>query len=54
MKKVFNLYKKFACLIGWHSPARYWEHIEFDGCSEHCRCPWCGYVGMVDSQGNLF
>lgn len=54
MKSVINLYKKFACWIGWHSPAKYWEYVKFDGCSEHCRCPWCGYVGMVDSQGNLF
>lgn len=54
MKNVINLYKKFACWIGWHSPSKYWEYVKFDGCSEHCRCPWCGYVGMVDSQGNLF
>lgn len=54
MKKVFNLYKKFACWIGWHSFPRYWKHVKFDGCSEHYQCPWCGHVGMVDSQGNLF
>ena len=27
---------------------------EFDGASCHCKCKWCGYKGMVDSQGNLF
>ena len=27
---------------------------EFDGASAHCTCKWCGYKGMVDSQGNLF
>lgn len=54
MKRVINLYKKFACWIGWHSPARHLKYMEYDGCSVHCQCPWCGYVGMIDSQGNLF
>lgn len=18
------------------------------------KCPWCGYIGIIDSQGNLF
>lgn len=54
MKKVIKLYKRFACRVGWHSPMSKYEHIEFDGVSAHCRCPWCGYIGMIDSQGNLF
>lgn len=54
MRKNIAMYKKFACKIGWHSPSRMWEYKDFDGASAHCRCQWCGYVGMVDSQGNLF
>lgn len=46
-------YKQFACFIGWHSYPRF-ETIGFDGCSIRARCRWCGYKGMIDSQGNLF
>ena len=50
--------RRFSCWIGWHSfignlEERFeWE--SFDGCSIHARCRWCGYRGMIDSQGNLF
>lgn len=44
--------KRFFCWIKWHSWS--YEHVSHDGCSEHARCKWCGYEGMVDSQGNLF
>ena len=27
---------------------------DFDGCNDHKQCGWCGYKGMIDSQGNLF
>jgi len=40
-------------LLGWH-PTRYRTSLYSDGASEHMRCRRCGYVGMVDSQGNLF
>ena len=30
------------------------EIVSFDGCSNHGRCKYCGFLGMVDSQGNLF
>jgi len=46
--------KKFFCRIGWHSIFVGFDPVEFDGCSVHARCRWCGGVGMVDSQGNLF
>ena len=50
-----NRQKKFACWIGWHS---IWfigvDFTGFDGCSAHAKCRWCGYEGMIDSQGNLF
>jgi hypothetical protein len=46
--------KKFFCWMGWHS----WQHLyimeSFDGASVHAKCPWCGFKGMIDSQGNLF
>lgn len=51
MKKLL---KRLFCKIGWHSFPVGFEGIEFDGCSMHSRCRWCGYEGMVDSQGNLF
>lgn len=46
--------KRFMCKIGWHSPRHLWEFIEADDVNTKCRCPWCGYIGMIDSQGNLF
>ena len=44
----------FCHVLAWHSPGYLWEFIEHDGASAHVRCPWCGLLGMVDSQGNLF
>lgn len=48
------LIKKFFCKIGWHSFFPGYIPEAFDGCNFHARCLWCGYKGMVDSQGNLF
>ena len=42
----------YCKLLRWHSYS--YEPIGFDGASVHARCKWCGYEGMVDSQGNLF
>lgn len=39
------------CRHGWHG--RY-DVIGWDGCSFRAKCRRCGYVGLVDSQGNLF
>ncbi len=47
-----NILKKFLCKIAWHSFS--YELLDYDGASQHAKCKWCGYVGMVDSQGNLF
>jgi hypothetical protein len=44
--------KRLFCWAGWHSWS--YEPMFYDGCSQHSRCRWCGYEGMVDSQGNLF
>ena len=50
----FKPLQKFFCKIGWHCHMKDYIHQSFDGASEHCKCKWCGYEGMVDSQGNLF
>jgi len=42
--------KKLFCKIGWHKK----EYVGFDGISLKAKCKWCGYEGLVDSQGNLF
>lgn len=49
-----NWLKQFSCWAGWHSFFVGFNHIGFDGLSVHARCKWCGYTGMLDSQGNLF
>lgn len=46
--------QKLYCKIGWHCHMKDYIYESFDGASEHCKCKWCGYKGMVDSQGNLF
>lgn len=46
--------QKFYCKIGWHCHMKDYIYDDFDGASCHCTCKWCGYKGMVDSQGNLF
>lgn len=45
--------KRFFCWAGWHSTGGY-DITGFDGCSVHAKCRWCGFEGMIDSQGNLF
>jgi len=50
---MLNALCRFSCWVGWHS----WPHFivnSFDGCNTHATCRWCGYKGMIDSQGNLF
>jgi hypothetical protein len=47
-----RLAKIYLCRRGWHS--RNYDLSSHDGCSQHARCKWCGYEGMIDSQGNLF
>ena len=46
--------QKFYCKIGWHCHSKDYQFDYSDGVSEHCTCKWCGYHGMIDSQGNLF
>ena len=46
--------QKFYCKIGWHCHSKDYQFDYSDGASAHCTCKWCGYHGMIDSQGNLF
>lgn len=46
--------QKIYCKIGWHCHQKDYIYNSYDGASLHCTCKWCGYKGMVDSQGNLF
>ena len=50
-----NRIKRILCHIGWHSFG--YDLVEEDGYHGICnkyRCRWCGYIGMMDSQGNLW
>ena len=51
LKKLVDALKRLACRIGWHS---YDDFSDFDGCNARARCRWCGFEGLIDSQGNLF
>lgn len=47
---IFNLF--YHNVMGWHLPDD--KPQEFDGCSIHARCKFCGKEIMQDSQGNWF
>ena len=38
-------------VLKWHKPT---DEREFDGCSVHSKCKYCGKEIMRDSQGNWF
>jgi hypothetical protein len=46
-----DVLRRLACWIGWHQIGNV---SHFDGVSFHAKCRHCGYVGMVDSNGELF
>lgn len=50
---MIKLIKRFFCWVGWHS----WKY-DITGVSgpnfANGRCRWCGYEGLVDTQGHLF
>ena len=50
----YKFLQKYYCKIGWHCHQKDYIYEGFDGASCHCKCKWCGYKGMLDSQGNLF
>lgn len=39
-------------LLGWHTPDDFPQ--QFDGCSIHATCKYCGKKIMQDGQGNWF
>ena len=47
--------RRFFCWMGWHKVGPIWiepnDPLHFLG---KARCQWCGFEGLVDSQGNLF
>lgn len=50
-----NIIKKLFCKMKWHSFT--YDTILRDthiGKQVYYKCKWCGYEGLVDSQGNLF
>lgn len=51
---IIKMFKWIFCKIGWHSYFPGYDITEFDGCSFHAKCKWCGYKGMLDSWGQLF
>ena len=46
-------FKKILCRLGIHSRFVGYEKLGIDEYGEF-RCRWCGKVGLVDSQHNLF
>ena len=55
-----KLIRRLFCRVGWHSfPAGYdWDAqgaYRLHGIGGgRARCRWCGGMGLVDSQGNMF
>ena len=58
MVKVMKIIKRLFCKIGWHSFPVGYDLVEggdgYYDITKKYKCKWCGYVGMLDSQGNLF
>lgn len=55
--RIRFLEEHFYCKIGWHSHNYDNVHYHPDDplkFQEYAKCEWCGYEGMIDSQGNLF
>ena len=46
-----KLLKRLFCKMKWHSFS--YNQIGLSSYGEF-QCKWCKYVGLVDSQGNLF
>jgi hypothetical protein len=51
--KNFGFVRRFCCFMGWHSHGD-WDYTYFDGASQHARCKWCGFEGMLDHGGSIF
>ena len=44
-----GVFKKFACLMGWHCYENLMIRIGFDTSSFHTKCVWCGYEEIIDN-----
>lgn len=55
---MLKVIKKILCKIGWHSFGYELVEVPKDplntGICNKYKCKWCGEIGLVDSQGNLF
>ncbi len=54
-----RMIKRFFCWIGWHSYLVGYDDIHPRGLDplkflRFATCKWCGFMGQIDSQGNLF
>lgn len=50
------MWKRFCCRMSWHGPTTNVRQAPSDPLQflVYARCEWCGFEGMIDSQGNLF
>lgn len=54
MKEFRRRLRLWLCdKMGWHKPA-YVYFGNMDSFQGYAECRYCGYHGMIDSQGNLF
>lgn len=54
MKRIKEWFKARCCgWLQWHSTFVGYDDDRIDGI-RYAKCKWCGYEGLVDSQGNLF
>lgn len=58
LKTIRNIL--FCKILPWHSFIVDYELVEspedplHTGICDKYKCKWCGYIGHVDSQGNLY
>jgi len=50
---IMKLIKKLFCRLGWHSYFIGYTQLGQDSYGKY-QCKWCGFIGLKDSQGNLF
>lgn len=47
--------KRLCCRMGWHRIGGWHTKVNDPlNFQVYARCKWCGFEGMIDSQGNLF
>ena len=50
MREILRRIGLWFCRHGWHGKITY---TAWDGCSFHAKCERCGFVGLIDSHGDL-